>query len=195
MVARTLMCLLDQPAMHNVELKAELRDFTVARAICQAVGATFIMSFAQTDTYYKLPAGRLKRRETQGEPVEYVFYERADRAAPKLSKFTLFSEEQALERFGRLPMPVWVTVHKTRELWLVGPTRIHLDQVERLGTFLEFESLVSKENNVARAHEHLSWLREQFRPVLGELIDCSYSDMLDRELADQGAGQRLLPPG
>ncbi len=180
--------------MHNVEIKSELRDLTIARAICQSINATFILAFDQTDTYFKLPQGRLKRRETQGEPVEYVFYERADRAAPKLSKFTIFSEEQALERFGTLPMPIWVTVRKTRELWLIGPTRIHLDQVQQLGTFLEFESLVTRENNVARAHEHITFLRETFRPVLGELIDCSYSDMLSRELEDQATSQRLLPP-
>jgi adenylate cyclase, class 2 len=176
--------------MHNVEIKAELRDLPIARAICQACKATFILGFTQVDTYYKLPQGRLKRRETQDEPAEYIFYERPNRASPKLSHFTIYSEEQAHERFGSLPMPVWLIVRKHRELWMLGPTRIHLDTVERLGTFIEFESLVSKENNVARAHEHISWLREQFRPALGELIDCSYSDMLAQDIDDV----KLLPP-
>ena len=94
--------------MHNVEIKSELRDLTIARAICQSINATFILTFDQTDTYFKLPQGRLKRRETQGEPVEYVFYERADRAAPKLSKFAILSSEryfcfiETIDRFCRL---------------------------------------------------------------------------------------------
>jgi adenylate cyclase, class 2 len=180
--------------MHNIELKAELRDLPLARTICKSEGATFILSFEQTDTYFRIPRGRLKRRETEGEPVEYIFYERANRAAPKLSHFTIFSEEQAAERFGTQPLPVWAIVRKRRELWLLGSVRIHLDKVDRLGTFLEFECLVSKENNIARSHEAIAALRRAFAPVLGELIDCSYSDLLTSDLENKlTPEQRSLP--
>jgi adenylate cyclase class IV len=181
--------------MHNVELKAELRDIALARAICRSIGASFILDFDQTDTYYRIPHGRLKRRETQGEPVEVVFYERPNRASPKLSQFTIFTEEQATERFGREPLPVWMIVRKHRELWMQGAVRIHLDTVARLGTFLEFEALVSKGNNLAQAHDAIASLRTHFRPAMGELIDCSYSDLLERD--NDGhvpAGPPLLPP-
>jgi len=182
--------------MHNVEMKAELRDIALARGISKAIGATFIHQFGQVDTYYKIPNGRLKRRESEGEPVEYIFYERAHRAAPKLSHFTIFSAEQALERFGQQPMPVWLIVRKQRELWMLGNTRIHLDTVERLGTFIEFESLVSRDHNVARGHEAIAQLRRDFSPVVGELIDCGYADLLEREFGDQvSVGPAALPPG
>ena len=182
--------------MHNIELKAELRDIVLARAACRALGASFILAFDQVDTYYRIPLGRLKRRETTGEPAEYIFYERPNRAAPKLSDFTIFSEEQAAERFGRDPLPVWAIVRKRRELWMWGVVRIHLDTVDRLGTFIEFESLVSRQNNVARAHDHMTTLRAHFGPLMGELIDCSYSDLLVRDLENQVApDQAMLPPG
>lgn len=167
--------------MHNVEFKAELRDLTLARAICAALGASKILDFDQTDTYFRVPSGRLKRRETPGEPIEYIFYERANRASPKLSHFMIYSEEQARERFGLAPLPIWVTVRKHRELWMLGNVRIHLDEVEGLGTFLEFEALVSRDINMSRCHETLASLRSSFSPVLGEPIDCSYSDMIARD--------------
>jgi len=114
-----------------------------------------------------------------------VHYDRPNRILPKLSHFTIFTESQALERFGLAPLPVWVVVRKTRELWLSGNTRIHLDQVENLGTYLEFEALVCRDFNVARCHEAIAELRTLLGPVLGGAIDCSYSDMLAREQETQ----------
>jgi len=182
--------------VQNVELKAELRDPPLARAICRAIGASFILAFEQTDTYYRIPTGRLKKRETDGEPVEFVFYERPNRAAPKLSTFTIFTAEQALERFGREPLPVRVVVRKRRELWMHGSTRIHLDSVERLGAFIEFESLVTRGNPVAKAQDAVGELRRHFGPAMGELIDCGYADLLERELdGNVPIGPPLLPPG
>ncbi|HYE61112.1 MAG TPA: class IV adenylate cyclase [Phycisphaerales bacterium] len=167
--------------MNNVELKAELRDLPLARLIAKAVGATFILSFDQTDTYYRVPSGKLKKRETTGEPVEYIFYERPHKPTAKLSQFVIYSEEQALERFGREPLPVWVVVKKTRELYMHANARIHLDTVEGLGTFLEFEALVSRVHDIEACTRQVQTLREKFAPVLGELIACGYSDLLARD--------------
>ncbi len=105
--------------MHNVEFKAELRDLPLARSVCKAIGATFILTLEQTDTYFRVAAGRLKKRECAGEPTEYIFYDRENRARPKLSHFTIYSEAQAVERFGAAPLPVWVVVRKVRELYML----------------------------------------------------------------------------
>jgi adenylate cyclase class 2 len=167
--------------MTNVELKAELRDLPLARAICHAIKATPILTFTQTDTYFRVPHGRLKKRETQGEPCEYIFYDRPNRAGARVSQFTIYTEERAFERFGREPLPVWVVVRKKRELYMHGNVRIHLDQVEGLGMFLEFEALVSRDHDADQAHRAVAELRAKFHHAMGELIDCSYSDLLARE--------------
>ena len=39
--------------------------------------------------------GRLKRRECPGEPTEVIFYERPNKSGPRLSNFTIYTEEQA----------------------------------------------------------------------------------------------------
>ncbi len=164
--------------MHNVEFKAELRDLALARTLCRAMGATWIIAMEQTDTYFRVASGRLKKRECPGEPAEFIHYERADRPLAKLSQYAIYSESQAAERFGTLPLPVWVVVKKARELFMLGATRIHLDTVENLGQFLELESLVSPSNPVAKCHQTIAELRRALAPALGEPISCSYSDML-----------------
>ena len=168
--------------MQNIEFKSELRDISLARPIVKRLGATHIATLEQTDTYFRIASGRLKKRECVGEPTEWIRYDRPNRPGARMSTFTLYSEQQALERFGTEPLPIWLTVKKTRELYMLGATRIHLDVVEDLGTFLEFEALVSRSNPVAKAHESVARLREALGPVLGEPISASYSDMLAKEL-------------
>lgn len=168
--------------MHNVEFKSELRDPNLARAIVLRRGATFIGTLDQTDTYFRIPSGRLKKREQTGEPTEFIFYDRDNRTRPKLSHFSIYSEAEALERFGTTPLPVWIVVRKRRDLFLLGNVRIHIDQVEGLGFFMELEALVSTSTNVARCHEVIAELRATLRPVLGEAIAVGYSDLLAQEL-------------
>jgi adenylate cyclase class IV len=66
-----------------------------------------------------------------------------------------------------------------------GNVRIHLDQVDGLGRFLEFEALVSRDHNIAQCQEAVTQLKAKFQPVLGELIDCGYSDLLANEQESQ----------
>ena len=62
----------------NLELKCELRDLDRARELARALGAELIATLDQTDTYYPVADGRLKRRETRDQPSEWVFYRRDD---------------------------------------------------------------------------------------------------------------------
>ena len=186
--------------MQNVEFKAELRDLTIARAVARSLNAPRVATLEQTDTYYRTFNGRLKKRETRhaddslapdqriAEPDEYIHYERDDRTRPKISAFRIMTEEEFRERFGTQPLDEWLVVRKTREVYLIDHTRIHLDTVEHLGRFLEFESMISKDNNVARAHETLERLRGAFGPVLGEPISVGYSDLLAAQIDNANAG-------
>lgn len=167
--------------MQNVEYKVELRNPEIAPSICKAIGARFINELEQTDTYFRVPHGRLKKRETRGEPTEFIQYERKDRTRPKLSHFTIFPEDVAIERFGTQPMPIWVIVKKIRKVYMLANVRIHIDNVEGLGSFVEFEALVSREFNVVKCHEAINKLIEEFRPTLGEPIATGYADLIAAE--------------
>ena len=67
-----------------------------------------------------------------------------------------------------------------RDLWLLDNVRIHLDVVEDLGSFVEFEAMISPQIDVEHCHQALAALRESFEPVLGEAIAVSYCDLLDQ---------------
>src|SRR5688572_13120792 len=123
--------------MRNIEYKAELRDLNLARTICRSLKAVHEGLLRQTDTYFKVADGRLKRRDTVGQPTEYIFYSRTNRVDPKLSHYVVYTEAEARERFGASPLPIWVVVRKTRDLYLLDNVRIHLDDVDKLGKFLE----------------------------------------------------------
>ncbi len=167
--------------MQNIEFKAELRDMDLARSICRSLGALSVEMLRQTDTYFRIADGRLKKRQCEGYPPEYVFYHRPNRSGPKISRFTIYSEADARVRFGAAPLPVWIVVKKTRELFTLDGVRIHLDTVEGLGAFIEFEALVCPERSMAQCHEAIERLRGAFAPTLGEPISASYSDLLAGE--------------
>ncbi len=172
--------------MRNVEFKAELRDRDLAVAACRRLGAVRIGALKQTDTYFNVADGKLKRRETAGEETEWILYHRPDKAGVRISDFTLYSDAEALARYGERPLPVWIIVRKTRDLWMRGGVRIHLDDVETLGEYFELEALLSSRQNAARAQEEVASLRAQFQPVLGETISCGYSDLIASAITDEG---------
>jgi adenylate cyclase class IV len=167
--------------MQNVELKAELRDPEAARQQCRLLGAKCIGVSRQTDVYYRLIDGRLKRRSAPGEPVEWIYYHRTDSVSPTLSNYTILSEQQARRRWGTHSLREWVTVVKSRELWMLDGVRIHLDEVDDLGTFIEFETLISPEFDAKACHTAAEELREIFHPLLGELIAVSYCDLMEQQ--------------
>lgn len=164
--------------MQNVEFKSELRELDAARLQCTAMGAKLIGVLEQTDTYFRLADGRLKRREAEGEPVEWIYYHRADRVEPRLCHYSILSDAQARRRWGTASLRTWLTVRKRRELWMQENVRIHLDEVEELGTFIEFEAIVSRDFSVDVCQEEVAGLREAFAPILGEPVSRGYADLM-----------------
>jgi len=164
--------------MQNIEFKAELRDIDLARTLLRKIHATAIDTLEQTDTYYRLTDGRLKKRETKGAPTEFIFYHRENAARARVSRFTIYSESQAASHFGAGQLPVWVKVNKVREVYMHSGVRIHLDRVEGLGTFIEFEALVTSESPQEACHQAVALLRQGLLPVMGEILSHSYCDMV-----------------
>jgi adenylate cyclase class IV len=171
--------------MQNIEFKAELRNIEAARQQCALLGARHVADLKQTDTYFKLTTGRLKKRETVGRPTEWIVYDRRDVVFPRLSSYSILTEKQARMRWGTMSLKPWLTVVKHRELWMLNYVRVHLDAVDRLGTFIEFEAKVSKRHDARQCRMAVDHLREAFGPVLGEPISASYCDLMDQLALDQ----------
>ena len=164
--------------MQNIEFKAELRDPALARTLMRKIHATPIDTLEQTDTYYRLSDGRLKKRETKGHPTEFIFYHRENAARARVSRFTIYSATQARQHFGEAEMPVWVQVIKKREVYMHSGVRIHLDEVEGLGSFIEFEALVTAQTPESTCYQAVELLKQALTPVMGEMLSHSYCDMV-----------------
>ncbi|MDZ4831050.1 MAG: class IV adenylate cyclase [Phycisphaerae bacterium] len=175
-----------------MEFKAEVRDLAAARRQCALTGAVAHGSFRQVDTYVRVALGRLKRRESRGvgggAAPEWISYERPNSPASRVSRYTILSDAEARLRFGAGTLLPWKVVRKTRELWLLKNVRIHLDEVEEVGTFIEFEAVVSACHDLADCNRAVTHLREQFEPILGESVATSYEAMVDElTVTDQQA--------
>ena len=164
--------------MHNVELKARLRDPERARTTCASLGAAFAGTLYQTDTYFMSAAGRLKRREVPGEPPQWILYRRDDEAGLKISEYEFLAEADARAQLGPMIERSWVVVRKERDLFMHEGVRIHLDRVGGLGDFIEFEAPVTAARSDAVAREAVRTLRLAFAPAMGEPISVGYADLL-----------------
>ena len=125
----------------NVEIKARLADPGATRRLAAEAADGPPQVLEQTDTFFRVPAGRLKLRELRAGPAELIFYRRPDTHEPSESHFERVAVPDAAALRGVLASALGVagTVAKRRLLYRVGRTRVHLDEVEGLGHFLELE--------------------------------------------------------
>lgn len=109
-----------------------------------------------------------------------VQYDRQDIAGPKLSKFDVLevAEPEKLDRMLRSSMGVTGEVKKMRHLFLHEQTRIHLDKVDGLGTFLEFEVCLHPEQSIDDGTEIANKLMGLFEIKETDLMTGAYMDEL-----------------
>ncbi len=175
--------------MKNLEWKSELRDPNLARILCKHIGADLAATLDQTDTYYNVAKGRLKRRETiaidssgsSKEDDQYIVYTRPDSITPKHSDYSLLTRAEFDERFGSASIPEWIVVKKRRELYMFESVRIHIDDVKELGWYFEFEIVLDEGMDDEKADRYAKEIRATFAPALGEPIRVSYCDLLAQQ--------------
>ena len=168
----------------NLELKARINNISDARKIAEALPAIFEGELIQTDTYYAVPQGRLKLREfADGSPSELIFYDRDESTNQRLSNFITYSttDPNALSCLLEQAFGILTKVSKHRLLYLFQQTRIHLDEVKSLGTFLEFE--VPLLSSLADARLKLQFLIGQFQIDEKNCFRKSYLDLMLEETA------------
>lgn len=190
--------------MRNVEAKFRCDAVTLAavRERAARLGAQPAGTMRQVDTYFHAPLGRLKLREVraEGRPMEAVLigYGRPDAAGARESAYEMvaIADPQALIAALSATLGVRARVVKVRELLLVRHTRIHLDTVERLGTFVELETLVGDVDqrrgaeagtgDSAGAQRELAEIVEALGLRLDDGLPGSYADLLEPQ--EDGAG-------
>lgn len=163
-----------------MELKARAADLDRARRIAREIATMDLGVQEQTDTYFRCVSGRLKLRQGGHVPAQLVWYRREDERGPRVSDYRIvpISNPETLKGALEAALGVWCIVKKRREIYLYQNVRIHLDEVEKLGTFLEFEAVLSHGIDEEAGRAQLAHLRERFAIAPADLVAASYSDLL-----------------
>jgi homotetrameric cytidine deaminase len=165
----------------NVEIKARDADPAATAARCEALGAADEGVLHQRDTYFAGRHGRLKLREQGGPGAELIAYRRPDTTEAQESAFIRAAAEdpEALREALVAALGVTVVVVKRRRLFTWQHVRIHLDEVEGLGTFIELEAMVGPGlDSPEQAAEKVARLRSELAIADGALVAVGYSDLL-----------------
>lgn len=169
--------------MINLEIKIRVDDLAPYAQRAAKAGAFFSGTLRQVDTYFQAARGLLKLRviDTEAErTAELIAYERPGIEGSRVSDYIVCPVSDAdllLETLSR-SLERGVQVKKSRDLWMFGGTRIHLDTVDGLGSFVELET----EGNT-RSEEEMQAEHDQVMAFLeldrGKAIAGSYAGMVD----------------
>jgi predicted adenylyl cyclase CyaB len=165
----------------NVEIKARIGSIEALLPRARALADGDAQRLVQDDTFFDVPRGRLKLREFDDGSAELIHYQRADTAGAKLSDYVRTqvpspaSMREALERalgaaIGR--------VRKQRLVLMAGATRIHLDDVEGLGEFIELEVVLREGQSEADGALVAEQLMHDLGLAAASRIAGAYLDLL-----------------
>ncbi len=152
----------------NLEFKGRVLSLDTLYPRLKTLSAVYRETVNQIDTYFKIqaPEGtsgaancqpRFKLREadtfTQGW---LIYYERPDENASRYSRYqiTEIADPEQLKNLLTLALGIKTIVKKQREVWMFKHTRIHLDTVADLGTFVELETVFQGQTDAEAVAEH-----------------------------------------
>ena len=162
----------------NYEFKARLRNEKLVRAVLKRLRARGVGTDRQVDTYFHVPAGRLKVRQGRIENA-LIFYQRRD--APRARRATvammLLPRRNSLREILAAGLDVLAVVKKRREIYFVGNVKIHLDRVRRLGKFLEVEA-ISRTGDIKKIRAQARKFQKLFAISNSDIVPQSYCDLV-----------------
>jgi adenylate cyclase class 2 len=164
----------------NVETKARVADLDGARRVAERLGARFAWVDEQVDRYYEIDGDRRVKLRTCGRaPAELIRYARPESSGVRTSVYEVLPVRDAEAQACLVPKaPPLVVVRKRRELWLLDNVRIHLDDVDGLGTFLELEAVVDAAHDEAVCRAQADRLLAALGIAETDCVRASYSDLL-----------------
>ncbi|HEX2992943.1 MAG TPA: class IV adenylate cyclase [Anaerolineales bacterium] len=166
----------------NIEIKARARDFEGIKSRAEELSDAPVQIIPQEDIFFNVVKGRLKLRILSPDQAQLIFYTRPDQEGPKRSEYHLThsSDPVNLKRVLELAYGIRGVVRKTRYLYLVGQTRVHLDDVEGLGRFMELEVVLEEGQSDAEGQNVAEQLMSALGVERGDLIDGAYMDLLEK---------------
>jgi len=165
----------------NIEIKARVDDFEAMKARAEALSDKHLEIIQQEDTFFLTQKGRLKLRKQTSDLGYLIFYKRPDQKTPKRSNYQLAQthDPESLKETLALALGIRGVVKKTRYLCMVGQTRIHIDDVEGLGCFMELEVVLREGQSDAEGQAIAEGLMRRLGVREDALIDGAYIDLIE----------------
>jgi len=175
----------------NVEIKARVADFSLLSNRARQLSDAPEVVIPQVDTFFKTEKGRLKLRELQAGRSQLIYYERPDQDGPKRSDYAIFETTNPTELKTLLSRALGTrgTVEKVRHLYMLGQTRVHLDEVKGLGNFVELEVVLGPGQTEQEGQRIAEDLLSQLGIDRRELLESAYMDLIEE------AKQQAAAPG
>ena len=169
----------------NVEIKARVADPSALRARVAAAATAPPVIIGQRDTFFAVARGRLKLRRFDDGSGELIGYERDDTPGPKTSTYARSpcADADGMEAVLARALGVRGVVEKRRELFMIGRTRVHLDDVRGLGHFVELEVVLGASEPAADGEREAHALLATLGVPAAALLAPAYIDLLEREHA------------
>ena len=164
----------------NVEIKAKLLDPHIIISRVEQIADSGPVMIDQDDTFFHCSDGRLKLRELSANQGELILYHRPDVSGPKTSTYIISqtSEPGKMRKILSTVLGVAGRVRKRRHLYLCGSTRIHIDDVEGLGHFVELEVVLDDSDSVESGQQIAVELMTRLGIQSGDLVEKAYIDMI-----------------
>jgi adenylate cyclase, class 2 len=143
----------------------------------------------QRDTYFEVARGGLKLREEQPGRPHLIQFERAREPQQRESRYRIIEVSDGASLCAALAAAIGIrgVVVKRRHLLLWQTVRIHLDEVERLGTFIELEAVAPADSDLDYEHRLIVKLRDALGITDERLVALGYAAQLLRASSDSDA--------
>jgi predicted adenylyl cyclase CyaB len=166
--------------LKNIEIKARIEDYKKVKRLVEELCPTPTQTEQQEDTFFNIPKGRLKLRETDNNSA-LIYYDRKDSLEPSQSDIAIsFTENpDTLKSVLSKSLGIRGVVNKKRILYKYAQTRIHLDNVKRLGKFIELEVVLKSGQTLKDGETIANKLMDEFGIQKNNLIDVAYIDLIE----------------
>jgi adenylate cyclase class 2 len=171
----------------NIELKARDPDPDRSLKVCRALGAENHGEISQRDTYFEVANGGLKLREESPGAPHLIQFERANEPQQRESRYRIIEVDDGAVLRAALVAAIGIrgVVAKRRRLFLWREVRIHLDDVEELGTFIELEAVAPPDSDLTHEYRLVAELRNALGITDARLIAAGYAEQLLIATSDQ----------
>ena len=165
----------------NVEIKALVADLALTCKRVEMIADSGPFVIEQEDTFFVCHNGYLKVRAFSETEGELIYYKRPDSVEPRVSHYvrSKSSDPQSLCDALTSALGVRGIIRKKRTLYIIGQSRIHLDEVEDLGSFVELEVVLSTQQAISEGISIAQEVMEKLGINKDDLVGKSYIDLFE----------------